>query len=515
MSKIDSHPLGEEKLPEIFDENEFIPVDTFGGRVHVKWDSQASLTPLGQVAFFVEFMKASGLFDSWVESCPAQYTSPNAPKKRDVLGTILLSVLAGHKRYSHMTNIRCDNVNPELLGMSKVVSEDAVRRMLKNNIEEIVGNKWLQESYQETYGPLLTEDWILDVDTTVKPLYGKQERAVVGYNPHKPGRPSHTYHTYMMANIKLILDVDLHAGNESASKYTAPGLWGLLNNLPPSHWPSFIRGDIGFGTDAIMSEAERIGVPYLFKIKQTKNVKQLIDHCMLQQDWESVGHKWEGIESKLQLMGWSHARRVTILRRQIPKEVAVLSEKKQTGQMEFSFVEIENTMRVYEYAVLVTTLEDELCTISQHYRERADCENNFDELKNQWGWSGFNTQDAKRSAFMARIIGLIYNWWTLFVRSIAPEKHTEAITSRPLLLHAVGRQTKHAGQTKLVISSTHGKAKHIHKQLAKLSLFLKAVCASAEQLTSSERWRLILSRAFVKYLGGRILKPPNLLPALT
>jgi hypothetical protein len=35
--------------------------------------------------------------------------------------------------------------------------------------------------------------WILDIDTTVKPLFGHQEGAEVGYNPHKPGRPSHAY----------------------------------------------------------------------------------------------------------------------------------------------------------------------------------------------------------------------------------------------------------------------------------------------------------------------------------
>jgi hypothetical protein len=41
-----------------------------------------------------------------------------------VLGTILLSVLAGHWRYAHMNAIRGDGVNPELLGMTKVASED-------------------------------------------------------------------------------------------------------------------------------------------------------------------------------------------------------------------------------------------------------------------------------------------------------------------------------------------------------------------------------------------------------
>ena len=39
--------------------------------------------------------EAGGLFDGWVAGCPLQLTSPNAPRKRDILGTVLLSVLAG------------------------------------------------------------------------------------------------------------------------------------------------------------------------------------------------------------------------------------------------------------------------------------------------------------------------------------------------------------------------------------------------------------------------------------
>jgi hypothetical protein len=29
--------------------------------------------------------------------------------------------------------------------------------------------------------------WVLDIDATVKPLYGHQQGAQIGYNPHKPG----------------------------------------------------------------------------------------------------------------------------------------------------------------------------------------------------------------------------------------------------------------------------------------------------------------------------------------
>ncbi len=44
--------------------------------------------------------------------------------------------------------------------------------------------------------PRLSEPWILDSEVMVKPLYGCQEGAKKGYNPHKPGRSSHPYHIY-------------------------------------------------------------------------------------------------------------------------------------------------------------------------------------------------------------------------------------------------------------------------------------------------------------------------------
>jgi len=43
---------------------------------------------------------------------------------------------------------------------------------------------------------------------------------------------------------------------------------------------------------------------------------------------------------------------------------------------------------VWEYAALVTSLNSEIVTLGQLYRDRGDCENTFDELKNQWGWGG-------------------------------------------------------------------------------------------------------------------------------
>ena len=153
----------------------------------------AAVTPMGQLSFFIDFLKTGGIFDPWVSDCPLHYRSPNAPEKRDVLGTVLLSILAGHHRYAHMTSVRSDNVNAELLGMTKVVSEDAVRRGFKQ-MDENAGATWLAEHTKRCYGPLLCLPWIMDGDTTVKPLYGKQEGAELGHNPESRQAVPHLSH---------------------------------------------------------------------------------------------------------------------------------------------------------------------------------------------------------------------------------------------------------------------------------------------------------------------------------
>ena len=154
-------------------------LDSYFGPVRVEWDHEAAMTPLGQLPFFIDFLKTSGLFDAFVGDCPLRYGSPNAPRKRDVLGTAMLSMLAGHRRYAHIAALRCDAVLPELLGMKKTVSEDSVRRAFAA-IHQTEGAVWLRGHLAFCVEPLLAEPWILDVDTTIKPLYGHQEGATVG-----------------------------------------------------------------------------------------------------------------------------------------------------------------------------------------------------------------------------------------------------------------------------------------------------------------------------------------------
>jgi len=506
------HPTGESSAEPPLAPAGSHAIDTFDGAVHLRWDPEAAVTTFGQMAYFIEFLKTSGLFEEWVADAPLTYRSPNAPQPRDVLGTLLLSVLAGHKRYAHINAIRNDGVNPELLGMSKVLSEDSVRRAFRD-IDETACRRWLGRHLRKCYEPLLEEDWILDIDTTVKPLYGHQEGAERGYNPVKPGRPSHVYHSYFVGRLRMALEVEVGAGNESASAYAQPGLWAFLDSLERRRWPRLLRGDTQWGTEGAMAESERRQIAYLFKLRQTRGVKRLIERLFRRGEWEDLGEGWQGAEAELQLQGWSRPRRVAVLRRGVRDSLAWERAEPAAKQLSLGLAEVVGPGEVYEYAVLVTSLREELEVLGRLYRDRADAENNFDELKNQWGWAGFTTQDLKRCEALARVQALVYNWWGLFVRLVNEDKRPEAITSRPLLLHGIARRTRHGRQTTLTITSLHAKAKQMRQALERASAFLGWVRATAEQLSRGQRWRLILSWIFRHFLRGRPLGARDWLPA--
>ena len=118
---------------------EGVDLDSFFGPFRVEWDHEAPMTPLGQAPFFVHFLKTAGLFDALVIDFPLRYMRPNAPSKRDFLGTAMLSTLAGRKRYVHIAALRCDAVPPELLGMRKIVREDAIQRAFQGGRRDARG----------------------------------------------------------------------------------------------------------------------------------------------------------------------------------------------------------------------------------------------------------------------------------------------------------------------------------------------------------------------------------------
>jgi len=116
---------------------------------------------------------------------------------------------------------------------------------------------------------------------------------------------------------------------------------------------------------------------YLFKLRLTKNVRRAIAKV----PWPM----WEGsptlgcqqiAQTTVKLQGWSKERRAVIVR--------TLKPANPSPQDEFWDTPEEDV------AVYVTNLESNEAKpeqIALLYAQRADAENVFDELKNQWGFS--------------------------------------------------------------------------------------------------------------------------------
>ena len=78
------------------------------------------------------------------------------------------------------------------------------------------------------------------------------------------------------------------------------------------------------------------GVALSFPAEEDGKSERHIEKLWGRKDWVAAGSGWQGLSSELQLTGWSRARRVVILRRQLRETVAVSDEKQRTGQRVFT-----------------------------------------------------------------------------------------------------------------------------------------------------------------------------------
>lgn len=164
-----------------------------------------------------------------------------------------------------MAGLRGDEVAPEILGMNQLLSDESLRHALahlaphppKNGSDEERAARtaqrarstgWMGTALSESRREALRTHWILDTDCSVKVLYGHQAGSEMGYNPSKPGRPSHTLlHSDWIGKLRLVLDGERQGGKAHAAKHRLPRLRLLIERL----WR---RGDwqrVSQGFDAV------------------------------------------------------------------------------------------------------------------------------------------------------------------------------------------------------------------------------------------------------------------------
>lgn len=408
------HPIGEGTAA--------LKLPTLGGQVTVERTEEA-LTPYGGLAAWSAFVKHLGTLDRLAENYPLTRTSPNAAPVREIVHSFSLTALVEGKRFSHVNWLADDPGLAAVMGIKSVRGEDAFPRLVKP-LEAEQARHWLGTAEKELYAGLPAR-FIADWDSTINTRYGHQEGAEKGYNPFKRGRPSHHPLLCVAAGTRLCLHMEWRPGDTVSASGWQQAMERLWDHRTIQERLWLNRGDAGFGQEAIMAWHEMSGAArpkYLFKLRLTRNIKRAIAKV----PWPL----WEGqptlgceqvAETTVQLQGWSRVRRVIVIRTMKPLNPSPQNEFWSTPEDEVS--------------VYVTNLTAQEATPEQVvllYRKRADAENVFDEIKNQWGFRGFCSQRGVVTETAARLLLLTYNLWTLFVRLLGaePGQHVEAVRSR-------------------------------------------------------------------------------------
>lgn len=180
---------------------------------------------------------------------PLDPKSNRGYKPAKVIISFMVSVIMGAKKLSHSVLLENDEPVKELFGLTDIPSVSTFsrffRKIKRGIIEEAfpVLNGWLLE-LRESEIP--ADGITLDLDSSVFERYGAQEGADVGYNPKKPGRPSHHPIFAMLSDIKFLTHFWLRLGKTVSISGAKEFLEETLARLPEYIKIKVIRADSGF-----------------------------------------------------------------------------------------------------------------------------------------------------------------------------------------------------------------------------------------------------------------------------
>ena len=262
-----------------------------------------------------------------------------------------------------------------------------------------------------------------------------------------------------------------------------------------------------------MREAEARELPFLLKLRLTANVKRMIEKLASAREWVDAGQGFEAKESEVRLVGWSRQRRVIVLRRRL-KDAVGLRLSDDGGPPQLAFVEIGEAAEVYEYSVLVTSLDEDDGSVRSALSRPGRRREHFRRDEEPMGLG--RLYDARSCALPAR--GAAARALLQLVEHLRPARRSQPPSRGDHQPPAVpdGDRDPHASRPANDDPrdelARQGRARR--QALAAVAAFLRGLAKNAEQLTRLQTWRAILSRAFQAFLNGRLLRaPPRLAPS--
>jgi DDE family transposase len=367
--------------------------------------SHSSLTHYGGIFFFNEFTRVLQLRRFLTRHL--QYPRRN---QRYTLSQMIMAlvypIILGLDRLETASLLRSNGTFQYLTGLQSYPDPQSLRRFLLQAAPEFreqlhrLNDHLLQ---QFIHWPDHRSRLILDLDSTVVTVFGRQEGAAVGYNPRYRGKRSYDPLLCLEANSSFLWDAELRRGDAGTWAGSVELFASCFLSIPSDIRELRVRADAGFGYHPVLEMLEARPAQYAVVARMTASLK----HALGGLRYARLNGRWEIAEFEHRASDWPGARRCIVARR--------LIEETEPEPTLF-------TLERYLYRAWFTNLPLTPAGVWHFYDGRAGMETRIRELREDFALRKIPTRAFAANALYLEVVRLAYNLVTAFQRTCLPEE---------------------------------------------------------------------------------------------
>jgi hypothetical protein len=372
------------------------------------------LTAFAGVALLHPFFGRLGLrgqFQRWIRFRQRN----NEYSISESLEALLYPLILGLGRVETTEPLRRNGVFQYLAGLPSYPEASTLRRFLLRfavlGRDKLVTlhDAWRTEMLSR---PQRRRSAILDLDTTVLTVYGRQQRSAVGFNPKKRGRRSYMPLLCFEGQSADVFAGSYHPGDAQPAPVTGPLLESVFRKLPGHIRQVRVRADAAFYDHGIVEFIERKGAFYVIVARLTHRLKNRLGGLR----YRRISAGVSAAEFRYCPDGWTYPRRFVIIRRPVPEEPSAQLALFQMGG--------------HTYQAFVTNLTLSPLNLWRFYNQRATAELIIRELKDAYALGKIPTHDFAANELFFQVVLLAYNLLNWFKRLCAPVRWQRATLQR-------------------------------------------------------------------------------------
>jgi hypothetical protein len=371
------------------------------------------LTHYGGIFFFQEFIRVLQ-FRRFLARQLRDFRSRHDYSLSHITLALIYPLILGLERLESASFLRPDETFQYLTGLPSYPDPQSLRRFLLQAPPEFrqqlhrFNNRLLQHFI---HLPEHRSRLILDLDSTVVTVFGRQEGAAVGYNPRYRGKRSYDPLLCLEANSSFLWDTELRPGDAGTWAGSRELLATCFLAIPADIRELRVRADAGFGYGPVLDMLEERPAQYAVVARMTGSLKRVLGGLR----YERLNPRWEIAQCEHRTSEKAPARRCVVARRPI----------EETDPEPTLF-----TLQRYLYRAWITNLDLTPAGVWHFYDGRAGMEPRIRELREDFALRKIPTRAFAANALYLEVVRLAYNLVTAFQRTCLPEQWQDLTLSR-------------------------------------------------------------------------------------